>query len=73
MRWEETPEEDDSFGAGNSNPFDVQRTRTSTIAVTAQKALVPDEIKLEIPANETAEERKERESHLGSLRKLNVP
>lgn len=61
VRWEEAPEEDDSFGAGNSNPFDVQRTRTSTIAATAKKVLVPDEIKLEIPANETADEKKERE------------
>lgn len=45
----------------NANAFDIQRTRTSTLAINSQKALIPDEIKLEIPANETPEEKKERE------------
>ena len=57
VKWEEAPEEDDPmpWDLDDANAFDIQRTRTSTIAVTSQKTLIPDEIKLEIPANETAD------------------
>ena len=50
------------FSLDNDDAFNVQRSKQHTIAVSSSKPIIPDDIKLQMPpANETVQERKERE------------